>query len=119
MPTPVIAALIGLAAGIVGGLFGVGGGIVIVPGLVLALGFSQVRAAATSTAVIIGVAAAAVIPFATADLVRWDLAAWLFAGSSLGAVAGARLLDRVDEARLRYAFAGFLILAALRLLVSA
>ena len=114
-----LATAIGLAAGVVGGLFGVGGGIVIVPGLMLAAGFGEYRAVSTSTAVIVAVSAAAVVPFATEGYVRADLAAWLFAGSSVGAVLGARALHRVPEARLRTIFAIFLVAASIRMFVTA
>jgi uncharacterized membrane protein YfcA len=51
------AALIGLAAGVVAGMLGVGGGILFVPGLVIGVGLSQVDAEATSLLAIVPVAA--------------------------------------------------------------
>ena len=119
VPAPFIALLIGLAAGVVSGLFGVGGGTVIVPGLVLALGFAQSRAAATSTAVIVIAAISGLVPFASADQVQWDTAGWLLGGSIVGAVIGARQLDRISDRSLRYGFSGVLVIAAIRLLTTA
>ena len=101
------------------GLFGVGGGTVIVPGLVLALGFAQSRAAATSTAVIVIAAISGLVPFASADQVQWDTAGWLLGGSIVGAVIGARLLERISDRSLQYGFSGVLVIAAIRLLTTA
>ncbi len=78
------AAGLGLAAGFIGGLFGVGGGIVIVPGLVLWLGMDQHRAHATSVAAIVAIAAVALIPFAAESEVDWPAAAAMAAGAAVG-----------------------------------
>ena len=58
--TTLVAALVGLAAGGVSGLFGVGGGVLFVPALTLVLGLSQLHAEATSLAAIIPVVLAGV-----------------------------------------------------------
>lgn len=109
------AASIGLVAGTFGGLFGVGGGVIVVPGLVLWLGLDQYQAAATSLATIVAASAAALVFFATDDAVDWGAAAVLFAGSGIGAWIGARYVTRVPQHILVGAFSALSAVAALRL----
>lgn len=75
------AALLGLAAGFLSGLFGVGGGILIVPVLVLALGMNQRLAHGTSLAAVLPIAASGLIGFAVEDSVDWPVALALTAGA--------------------------------------
>lgn len=109
---------LGLVAGFFGGLFGVGGGIIMVPGLVLWLGLDQHRAHATSVATIVAVASAAVVPFAVDGEVRWDHAGWLLVGALVGAYAGARLVARISPVWLARAFVVFALGAAVTFLVT-
>ncbi len=113
------AAGLGLAAGFVGGLFGVGGGVVVVPGLVLWLHMAQHRAHATSLAAIVASASAALVPFALDGEVDWPAALALFAGAGFGAFAGARLVGRIPELWLARAFVTLMLVAAARLWLSA
>src|SRR3989304_1918442 len=64
----------GLAAGFLRGPFGIGGGLVMVPGLVLFLSMDQHRAHATSVTVIVAAASASVVPFAVESQVDWGTA---------------------------------------------
>lgn len=107
--------MLGLAAGFVGGLFGVGGGLLVVPGLVLWLHFEQRRASATSLATIVASSAAAVSRFAAGDAVDMAAALALFAGAGAGAYAGARLVGRVPNHWLARGFVAVVIVSALRL----
>jgi uncharacterized membrane protein YfcA len=113
------AAALGIVAGFVGGLFGVGGGLVMVPGMVLALGVAQARAHATSVTAIVAAASASVVPLAFEHRVDWDTAALLLAGSLAGAAAGARLIDRVAEAWLARSFVAIVVAAAVRMALEA
>ncbi len=115
MPTVVRAASIGIAAGVVSGLFGVGGGVIVVPALVLMLGFSQHNASGTSTATIVASSAAALLAFAMDGEVDWAAAGIVFAGSGLGAWLGARYLGKVPERALTLAFTVVMLFAAARL----
>lgn len=108
-------ALLGLGAGFIGGLFGVGGGIVVVPGLVLWLHMAQHSAHATSVAAIVASASASLGPFAFDGDVKWTWALFIFIGSGVGAVAGARLITKIPEVWLARAFVTLLFLSALRL----
>ena len=118
MSTAPKAVSLGFVAGVIGGLFGVGGGIIMVPGLVLWLGLDQHRAHATSVATIIAVASAGVVPFAVDGEVRWDHAGWLLVGALVGAYAGARLVARISPVWLARAFVVVTLAAALRFLVT-
>lgn len=102
--------LIGLGAGLLSGMFGVGGGTVILPLLVLLLGFDQRRAAGTSLAAIVPIAAVGVVSYALSGAVAWIPALILAGGAVIGAQIGTRLLPRVSQSALRWAFVAFLVL---------
>jgi len=100
---------IGLAAGVLSGLFGVGGGTVIVPFLVLFLHFDQRLAAGTSLAAIVPTATVGVISYAVTGSVAWIPALLLALGAVFGAQIGTWLLPRLSLTVLRWAFVGFLV----------
>ncbi|MCW3493628.1 sulfite exporter TauE/SafE family protein [Microbacterium sp. SSM24] len=106
---------IGLLAGLLSGLFGVGGGTVIVPLLVLALAFDQRLAAGTSLAAIVPTATVGVVSYALHDAVAWIPALLLAAGAVAGAQFGTWLLPRLSITFLRWAFVGFLVLVIVSL----
>jgi uncharacterized protein len=106
---------VGLAAGLLSGLFGVGGGTVIVPLLVLVLAFDQRRAAGTSLAAIVPTATVGVISYATQSAVAWIPALLVAAGAVGGAQIGTWLLPRVSQRILRWIFVGFAVLVILSL----
>lgn len=108
---------IGLTAGLLSGLFGVGGGTVIVPLLVLMLHFDQRRAAGTSLAAIVPTASVGVISYAMSGSVAWIAALILAAGAVIGAQIGTRLLPRVSQAALRWGFVVFLVIVIASLFV--
>lgn len=109
------ALILGLTAGFVGGLFGVGGGVIVVPGLVLWMHFSQHDASGTSTATIIASAGAALVSFAAEGSVNWTAAGVIAVGSMTGAAVGARILHRIPARTLTRVFSIVLILAAVRM----
>jgi uncharacterized membrane protein YfcA len=109
-------AAIGLAAGVLSGLFGVGGGIVMVPALVM-VGLGQHRSQATSLAAIVPIAAVGAILFGRADSVDLGAAVVLAAGSMVGVRVGALLMHRLSEQLLARVFAVFLVVVALTMLV--
>ncbi|MBS0024282.1 sulfite exporter TauE/SafE family protein [Microbacterium paraoxydans] len=106
---------IGLLAGLLSGLFGVGGGTVIVPLLVLLLQFDQRLAAGTSLAAIVPTASVGVISYATTGSVAWIPALILAAGAVVGAQIGTRLLPRISQTALRWGFVGFLVVVIVSL----
>jgi len=106
---------IGLTAGLLSGLFGVGGGTVIVPLLVLFLHFNQRLGAGTSLAAIVPTATVGVISYALTDSVAWIPALILAAGAVVGAQIGTRLLPRISQTVLRWFFVGFLVVVIVSL----
>lgn len=109
--------LIGLIAGLLSGLFGVGGGTVIVPLLVLLLHFDQRLAAGTSLAAIVPTATVGVISYALSGAVAWIPALILAAGAVVGAQIGTRLLPRISQSALRWGFVVFLVIVIISLFV--
>jgi len=108
---------IGLAAGLLSGLFGVGGGTIIVPLLVLLLSFDQRLAAGTSLAAIVPTAAVGVISYAVHGSVAWIPALILAAGAVGGAQIGTWLLARLPQNALRWGFVVFLVIVIVMLFV--
>ena len=99
---------VGVIVGLLSGMFGIGGGTVIVPALVW-LGLSQRNAAATSTLAIVPTSISGVISYATGDHVDWLTAALLFCGMFIGGQIGSWLLSRLPELALRWIFVAFLV----------
>src|SRR5262249_18931331 len=112
-----IASLIGLASGITSGLFGVGGGIVMVPAMMFFMGLDIKIAVGTSLGVIIPTAIAGSYKHYTQGNVRWIPALALAPTAMVGSVLGAHLTKIIPAADLKRAFGGFLILVGLRLLI--
>jgi len=108
--------LVGLVAGFLSGLFGVGGGILIVPALVLLLGFDQRLAHGTSLAAVLPIAISSLTSYALEDEVDWTFGALLAVGAVIGAVIGTHILDRLPHDALAIAFAVLLAATAIRLL---
>ena len=103
---------IGLAGGLLSGLLGVGGGVVMVPLLVLWAGYDQRDAHATSIGAIIPISIAGILTFGIAGRVHWLDAAALAVGAVVGARVGAAWLARIDERLLRIVFGCFLVVVA-------
>lgn len=106
---------IGLIAGLMSGMFGVGGGTVIVPLLVLMLHFNQRFAAGTSLAAIVPTAIVGVISYAVTDSVAWIPALILAAGSVVGAQIGTWLLPKISQTALRWGFVAFIVVVIVSL----
>lgn len=104
----IVLIVIGMLVGVLSGMFGIGGGTVIVPALVW-LGLSQRNAAATSTLAIVPTSISGVISYATGGHVDWLAAALLFCGMFIGGQIGSWLLSRLPELVLRWIFVAFLV----------
>lgn len=108
--------LIGVIAGLLSGLFGVGGGIILVPAMTSYLAASQHIAHATSLAVIIPTALTGSLVYGRHGNLDISLALYLAAGSSIGALAGARLMQKLSAVQLQYSFGCLLIVIGLRMI---
>jgi len=112
-----ISLLTGGAAGLLGGLMGIGGGLLLVPMLCNVLKLPQHRAHATSLAAMILLSLAGVIPYAIQGHVDWGVALVMAIGSCVGVFIGARLMVRVPALRLRQGFGVLMLLVAVRMLL--
>ncbi|WP_318594118.1 sulfite exporter TauE/SafE family protein [Bifidobacterium breve] len=95
--------VVGVLVGLLSGLFGIGGGTIIVPALVW-LGLTQRHAAATSMLAIIPTSVSGVLSYAVNGNVDWIAALLVFIGMFVGGQIGSLLLSRLSEVVLRWAF---------------
>lgn len=107
--------LVGIAAGFLSGMFGVGGGILIVPGLVLVAKMDQRIAHGTSLAAVLPISASSLMSYWAHDHVDWRVGACLAAGALAGALLGTRLLHVLPHRTLAISFAALLAVTAVRL----
>lgn len=106
--------ILGLLAGYLSGLFGVGGGIIIVPALVM-LGMDQRRAAGSSVAAILPTAIVGAVSYGVAGQVDWIAGAILAIGVVIGAQIGSYLLSRLPRPVLFWTFIMFMVAAIVSL----
>ena len=106
---------LGLLTGLAAGFFGIGGGFLIVPGLMLATGMTMANATASSLLSVALFGAATSFNYALTGQVDWTLAGWLLLGGAVGGVAGLFAAKGLaGHARLaRSLFAGMIILVAI------
>ena len=109
----------GLVAGIASGMFGIGGGLIIIPVLVLGFKMDQHAASGTSlVALLLPVGAFAVWNYWQAGKIGTDhfySGLWLALGIAIGAFFGSKIAMGMSPATLRKIFAGFMVLAAGRM----
>ena len=105
----ILAALIGVAAGVASGLLGIGGGILSVPALTILLGLHQVQAEATSLLAIVPVAIVGSLRQRTYGNLRAADAAVMGVLSILGVIGGVALANALPERVLRIGFALLLL----------
>ncbi len=109
---------IGLVAGVFSALFGVGGGIVVVPLLILLLGFPERVATATSLGAILVTALAGVIVFGARGELHVGYAALVGLPAAAGALFGTTLQQRLRTSTITYGFSLLLTAIAVWLFVS-
>ena len=107
---------VGLAAGIINGLLGGGGGLIVVPGLALTLGLTAKKSHATALAVILpaSVISACILLFTFKN--DWVLLSATTLGVSAGGVVGALLLKKLKNPAITKIFAVLMLLAGVKLL---
>lgn len=117
LSTILILCAIGICAGILSGFVGVGGGLIIVPALIMLLGLDQHTAQGTSLALMlppIGILAA--WNYSKADSLNWKYAAIIALTFVVGGYLGSKLSLRLKPETVRVSFAVLMILAAVKLL---
>jgi len=120
LPSPALLLLIGFASGIAAGLFGIGGGVLIVPALVYLAGFSQHMAIGTSLAILLPpVGLAAVIQYYRYGQVNLKAAMIVAAALFVGGWLGAILANHLPGPHLKLAFGIFVVGLGIYLVVGA
>jgi uncharacterized membrane protein YfcA len=118
MKTIAISAAIGIAAGLLGALCGVGGGIVMVPAFVAAFGFEQKKAVATSLAVIVVVALIATANSARQPgLIDWKVVGLAAVAAALAAWFGTDLMHKLSNQHLTRLFGVVLLVFGAKMLL--
>lgn len=119
MPEVLILILVGLAAGVLSGVIGVGGGTIIVPALIFFVGMSQHQAQGTSLAMMIPpIGILAVVHYWKNDYVNFKVAGILVCGFVVGALVGSRIAVSLPEGTLKKIFGVIMVLIALKLILS-
>ncbi|RYG31397.1 MAG: sulfite exporter TauE/SafE family protein, partial [Chitinophagaceae bacterium] len=109
--------LIGLAAGILGGLVGVGGGIIIVPALIYFLGMSQFQAQGTSLALILlPVGILAVMQYYKHGQIDFRYVGLLAVGFVVGGYVGSKISLSLPEETVKKIFASLMLILAIKML---
>jgi uncharacterized protein len=119
MSTQIIILLIitGIAAGLMGGLVGIGGGLIIVPALIYLLGYGQHQAQGTSLALImLPVGIFGVLQYYKAGHININVVLLLAVGFLLGSFLGSKIALSIPQATIKKVFAIFLIVIAIKML---
>ena len=119
-PSFLVLVAIGLGAGLLSGVFGIGGGVVIVPALVLFAGFSQILATGTSLAILLPpIGLAAVVEYYRHGHVNVRAAAIIAVSLAVGGWVGAVGAQYLQGAYLRLGFAVFVLILGIYLVIGA
>ncbi len=115
--TILIVILVGIAAGILGGLVGVGGGLIIVPALIYFLGMSQHTAQGTSLGLImLPVGILAVLNYYKQGHVDFKIVGLLAVGFLVGSFFGSKIALNLPQDTIKKVFAAFMIIVAVKML---
>jgi len=113
-----VTGVVGLAAGLVGALCGVGGGIIMVPAFVLILGMGQKTAVATSLAVVVVAGLSGTLNNALkSDLIDWKVVGVTALGAAVAAWFGADLMKTLSNQQLTRIFGVLLVVVGVRMLM--
>lgn len=112
----IILILIGITAGFVGGMAGIGGGLVIVPLLIMFMGMSQHQAQGTSIGtLVIPIALLAAINYSKAGYINWKFVVFLAVSFMVGSYFGSKLAISLDAKLLKRIFGTVMIIAAIKM----
>ena len=109
--------LLGIFAGVLSGMLGIGGGVILVPALVIALGFAQKSAQGMSLAIMVPMALVGAIRYKFSGDVDLNLLVigLIVAGSIVGSLAGTEIAHRVPNHMLRKLFSVILVIVAVKM----
>ncbi|WP_207706836.1 sulfite exporter TauE/SafE family protein [Alkaliphilus pronyensis] len=109
---------VGMVAGIINGLFGAGGGTIIVPALYFLFGVSQHKSHATAISIILPFAIVSSFIYYKNGFSALDITLKVVVGGVIGSYLGSRCLNLFSANYLRKIFGAFMIFAALRMMIS-
>ncbi|QQY80514.1 hypothetical protein EDD65_102168 [Keratinibaculum paraultunense] len=107
---------IGVIAGIINGLFGSGGGTLVVPALVFILGIEDYKAHATAISIILPLSIISSFIYLKKDIIQYKIALIVILGGIFGSFIGAKILNKVPTSMLRKVFGSTIIITALRMI---
>jgi uncharacterized membrane protein YfcA len=110
-------ALIGFITGLINGIFGSGGGTILVPCLVFLMGIEDHKAHATAISIILPLSIISSFIYFSHDITDLGLTLKVAAGSVAGAVVGSFMLNKFSVKALRKIFGIFMIIAAIRMVL--
>jgi len=115
--SPVVCIALGLGAGVASGMFGIGGGTILIPALVYFLGMTQHQAQGTTLAIMIPpIGLLAALRYYYAGHVKLGIAAFICIGFFIGGLLGAEFIQRVPDPILKRAFGVFLLAVSLQMI---
>lgn len=113
----IVSAIIGSITGFLNGLFGSGGGTIVVPCLEKFLAVEEHKAHATAIAIILPLCIVSAIIYLKSGNIKWLDVIAISIGGMVGGFIGARLLNKISGIWLHRIFGGFMILAAVKMIL--
>ena len=111
--------ILGVVAGIFSGIFGIGGGVILIPALVFLFGLTQHQAQGTTLAILVPpIGLLAALRYYYSGNVKLGMAAFICLGFFVGGLLGANLVQGLPEVLLKRMFGVFLLFIALRMILT-
>lgn len=107
--------LVGIISGLCNGLFGSGGGTILVPAMNIFLKTEQHRAHATAIAIILPLSIISSFFYVSKGLVDWNLTFKVILANVIGGYIGSKILTKFTDGTLKFIFGIFMVLAAIRM----
>lgn len=111
--------VVGLVAGVFGGMFGIGGGTILIPALVYLFGFTQHQAQGTTLAIMVPpIGLLAAMRYYYSGNVNLGVAALICIGFFFGGLIGAQFIQNVPDLLLKRLFGAYLLFVSLRMILA-
>jgi hypothetical protein len=111
--------ILGVVAGLLSGILGIGGGVVLIPALIFIFGLTQLQAQGTTLALLVPpIGLLAAIRYYQSGNVKLGMAGFICLGFFVGGLWGANLVQNLPEPLIRKLFALFLLFISLRMLLT-
>ena len=108
--------IIGILAGIISGLFGAGGGMILVPAFIHLLGIDDVKSRGTSVFCILPMVITSSIFYYKDNYINWGIGIYCAIGGIIGGMLGAKLLKKIPTKYIRMLFTIFLFYVSIKML---